>query len=184
MITTLPLHHDLSDPDSYVYLGRLLPTFSKEPGFSMTPEQADLGFQAGQLLFVHLRHTFVPFRLTTWQPRKEKVYLQFYIPPSFPADQIEGSDLYAWKASLPAGAHALPPGKELASCLGYQVFCQGELLGQLTSYTERPFQDLIGVTHEEKELLIPVHPAYIGRTDPQQRRVEVTLPAGYLESLS
>ena len=70
------------------------------------------------------------------------------------------------------------------SLLGYQLFNEGELIGNVEEVIEQPHQVLLKITYKGNEALIPLHEETLKKIDRKKGEVYVVLPDGLLEIYS
>lgn len=62
------------------------------------------------------------------------------------------------------------------------VTTEGEILGQVNGVEEMPQQELLVVQGEESELLIPLVEAFIAEINPEEEKITVDLPEGFIDA--
>jgi 16S rRNA processing protein RimM len=67
------------------------------------------------------------------------------------------------------------------SMLGYTIFDNDTELSQIIEIINQPHQILAKIIHNEKEMLIPIHEAFIVKVDNDNKKVILNLPEGLLE---
>jgi 16S rRNA processing protein RimM len=67
------------------------------------------------------------------------------------------------------------------SLLGFSIFQDDALLGEVIEVIEQPHQILCTILYKGKEALIPVHEESLEKMDVRQRRLDVQLPEGLLD---
>ena len=65
--------------------------------------------------------------------------------------------------------------------LGFHISSQGKDLGEIIEIFDMPHQILCTIIINEKEVLIPIHPANTIKLDKKNKTIEVDVPDGLLE---
>ncbi len=68
-----------------------------------------------------------------------------------------------------------------ASLLGYSIFNENDLLGQILEVIEQPHQLLCRLEIQNKEVLIPLHENFVQKINHRKKEVRVILPDGLLD---
>jgi len=131
-------------------------------------------------VFVEVNKQLVPFFIEYLQLNGDRGIIKFEdVDDLASAERLLKSNLYLPVDSLPELGEGQFYYHEV---IGYMVIDKviGEV-GPVDQIYEFPNQDLFGVIHQEKEVLIPINDQLIVKVDHQLRQVEVNLPAGLLE---
>jgi 16S rRNA processing protein RimM len=67
------------------------------------------------------------------------------------------------------------------SMLGYTIYDNEKELSVITEIIEQPHQVLAKIIYDEKEMLIPIHKAFIVEVDNKNKKVVLNLPEGLLD---
>ena len=67
------------------------------------------------------------------------------------------------------------------SFLGFTLYNGDIEVGDVVEVIEQPHQVLCKIMHDQKELLIPIHPDFIKKIDKKKKQLIVSLPEGLLE---
>jgi len=132
-------------------------------------------------LFLEQRSRLVPFFLEHFvlQPGK-KALVKFEDYDSL--DQVEelvGTEIYLPLTELPELEDDQYYFHEL---IGFEVFDETKgLIGTVQIVYDLETQDLLGVTHQGKEVLIPIQDGIIKQVDKAAKKVYCQLPEGLLE---
>lgn len=70
------------------------------------------------------------------------------------------------------------------SLLGYSMYNQGKMIGEVVEVIEQPMQVLCKIIYKSNEALIPIHEGTLQKIDNKRKEVFVTLPDGLLELYS
>jgi 16S rRNA processing protein RimM len=65
--------------------------------------------------------------------------------------------------------------------LGYAVFDEDKLIGEVEEIIEQPHQVLLKVTYQQKEVLLPLHQDSLINISHTKKTVTLILPEGLLE---
>ena len=131
-------------------------------------------------VFVEVNKQLVPFFIEYLQLNGDRGIIKFEdVDDLASAERLLKSNLYLPADNLPELGEGQFYYHEV---IGYMVIDKviGEV-GPVDQIYEFPNQDLFGVIHQEKEVLIPINDQLIVKVDHQLRQVEVNLPAGLLE---
>lgn len=71
--------------------------------------------------------------------------------------------------------------KSPVALLGFHIISQGKDLGEIIEIFDMPHQILCTIIINEKEVLIPIHPANTIKLDKKNKAIEVDVPDGLLE---
>lgn len=131
-------------------------------------------------VFVEVNKQLVPFFIERLQLNGDRGIVKFEDVDDLPtAERLFKSDLYLPVANLPE----LEEGQfYYHEVIGYMVTDKslGEI-GKIAEVYEFPNQDLLGVIHQEKEVLIPINDDIILKIDHQLKEMKVDLPQGLLD---
>ncbi len=131
-------------------------------------------------VFVEVNKQLVPFFIEHLQLNGSRGILKFEdVDDLQEAERLLKSDLYLPIENLPV----LEEGQfYYHEVIGYLVSDKslGEV-GKITEVYEFPNQDLLGMIHQGKEVLIPINDNIILQVDHNQRKMEVDLPEGLLD---
>jgi 16S rRNA processing protein RimM len=131
-------------------------------------------------VFVEVNKQLVPFFIEYLQLNGERGIIKFEDTDDLAsAEKLLKSNLYLPADNLPELGEGQFYYHEV---LGYMVVDEtlGEV-GLVDQIYEFPNQDLFGVIHQEKEVLIPINDQLIVNVDHQLKQVAVDLPAGLLD---
>lgn len=70
---------------------------------------------------------------------------------------------------------------ETTDLIGFSVYADSENLGTITSINNHALNPLLVVTHQGKEILIPISDYFIKEIDQSDRKVMVELPNGFMD---
>jgi len=131
-------------------------------------------------VFVEVNKQLVPFFIEYLQLNGDRGIVKFEDVDDLPvAEQLLKSALYLPAENLPA----LEEGQfYYHEVVGYTVVDKslGEL-GPISEIFEFPTQDLLGVTYQSKEVLIPINDDIILRINHDNQTMEVNLPNGLVD---
>jgi 16S rRNA processing protein RimM len=131
-------------------------------------------------VFVEINKQLVPFFIEYLQLNGDRGIVKFEDVDDLPtAERLFKSDLYLSAKNLPK----LDEGQfYYHEIIGYMVSDKslGEV-GKITEVYEFPNQDLLGVIHQEKEVLIPINDEIIVKVAHELKQMQVDLPAGLLD---
>lgn len=131
-------------------------------------------------VFVEVNKQLVPFFIEHLQLNGDRGIMKFENINDLPdAERLFKSDLYLPVADLPI----LEEGQfYYHEVIGYMVTDKslGEV-GKIAEVYEFPNQNLLGVTHQEKEVLIPINDDIILKVDHKLKQMQVDLPEGLLD---
>ena len=131
-------------------------------------------------VFVEVNKQLVPFFIEYLQLNGHRGIVKFEDIDDLPsAERLLKADLYLPVESLPKLGEGQFYYHEV---LGYRVLDKslGEI-GAIDQVYEFPTQDLIGVTHKEKEVLIPINDQIIIAVNHELKQMQVDLPDGLLD---
>lgn len=131
-------------------------------------------------VFVEINKQLVPFFIERLQLNGERGIVKFEDVDDLPsAERLFKSDLYLPVENLPELGEGQFYYHEV---VGYSVQDKSlGKIGQVTQVYEFPNQDLFGVDHQSKEVLIPINDQLIVKVDHQLKQVDVDLPEGLLD---
>lgn len=131
-------------------------------------------------VFVEVNKQLVPFFIEYLQLNGDRGIVKFEdVDDLASGEKLLKSNLYLPADNLPELGEGQFYYHEV---IGYIVVDKvlGEV-GPVDQIYEFPNQDLFGVIHQEKEVLIPINDQLIVKVDHELKQVEVNLPAGLLE---
>lgn len=136
-------------------------------------------YQELESMFVYQNNSLVPFFIEHLQINANKVIAKFEEIDSIEdAKAIVACQIYLPLDVLPE----LPDGEYyLHQLVGMDLYDQGKLIGTVKELFESGAQDLISVTHQGKEVLIPIQDEIILKVDAVQNKIEANIPDGLLE---
>jgi 16S rRNA processing protein RimM len=124
---------------------------------------------------------FQSFTIKSFRPHKEGLLLHFQEIK----DRNGAEDLKGFVLHLPQEEFVSAPGEALylTEVLGFEVFDQGLLLGDVIGFMDNGAQDLLRVQKKEskKEHLVPFVEPFIERIDFEEKRIHMLLPEGLIE---
>ena len=94
------------------------------------------------------------------------------------ADTILRCHAYLPKALWREDEHPAPAPKEL---IGFEVWLRSQLLGEIKDVNDFALNPLLIVNNGEREVLIPLNPQFVKEILPNERKVLVELPDGFLD---
>ena len=68
-----------------------------------------------------------------------------------------------------------------ADCIGFTIFDFNNSVGIITDLIEYPQQYMAAVNYENRDILIPLNPAFIKKVDVKNKKILMELPDGLLE---
>ena len=143
------------------------------------------GMQLTQLPMVYRyeAYTYIPYAVARWQQDHDEVTLVLrHLTDRWAAQSFKKTQLFVQQALAEA---LLRASQHPARWIGYEVDdAQHGALGRVVACYERAPQRLLALDHQGKELLLPLHEALVQAVDDKAQRLQVSLPAGYLDSAS
>ena len=131
-------------------------------------------------VFVEVNKQLVPFFIEYLQLNGDRGIIKFEDVDDLPtAERLLKADLYLPAENLPT----LEEGQfYYHEVVGYTVVDKslGEL-GPIAEVYEFPTQDLLGVTYQSKEVLIPINDDIITNVDHDNKTMQVDLPEGLVD---
>jgi 16S rRNA processing protein RimM len=131
-------------------------------------------------VFLEINNKLVPFFVTHFQLQREKAIVKLEDVNNFEnADKLVGCALYLPLTQLPELEEDQFYYHDIIS---YQIIDENKgALGTIANVYELPHQDLIAMTYQNKEVLIPITDEFITKVDHQKKELHVDLPEGLLE---
>ena len=65
--------------------------------------------------------------------------------------------------------------------IGYNVSCEGNVLGQVSEIYDQERNPLFAFLHEGHEVLVPFQDQFMKSVDKQSKTIDIILPDGYLD---
>ncbi len=137
-------------------------------------------YKALESVFVEINQRLVPFFINTIAIKNNKAVVKFEDVDNYEAaEKLKGGNLFLPLDLLPALGDSQFYYHEV---VGFSVIDKvAGLLGEIDTIYTLPNQDLIALTHKEKEILIPIKDEIIAKVDHQQKEILVQLPDGLLD---
>jgi 16S rRNA processing protein RimM len=131
-------------------------------------------------VFIEINGKLVPFFITHFLLQREKAIVRLEdVNTLDSADKLVGNALYLPLSQLPQLEEDQFYYHDI---IGYQVVDAAKgVLGTVANVYELPHQDLIAMTYQDKEVLIPVTDDIVTKVDHKTKQLQVTLPDGLLE---
>ncbi len=137
-------------------------------------------YKSLESVFVEVNKQLVPFFIEYFQLNGDRGIVKFEdVDDLASAERLFKAGLYLPVENLPE----LEEGQfYYHEVIGYMVIDKslGEI-GIVDQIYEFPNQDLLGVTHHGKEVLIPINDQIISKADHTLQQIEVDLPEGLLD---
>jgi len=133
-------------------------------------------------LFIQLDHTLVPYQISYCQILHDQAIIRFHkVEDRNMAYALKGKALFTQQDAFP---QLVVPQDPTSNLVGYQVadIKQG-ILGILERIDSFPWQKLLVVNYQTKELLVPYHEALLHHIDHTNKQIIVHLPPGFIAAL-
>ena len=139
-----------------------------------------IDLEAIETVFLDIRNTLVPYFITSFSDRQDKVFINFedVITPVLAAG-LKGASVFLDFSIRPK----LPRGEFYNDeIIGFTVEDSASgVLGLVTGVIQSGISRLIQLDHKGKEVLIPVNGPFITSVNKLKKRIAVELPEGFLE---
>jgi 16S rRNA processing protein RimM len=131
-------------------------------------------------VFIELNGKLVPFFITNFQLQREKAIVKLEDVNSFEsADKLVGKTLHLPLTQLPELEEDQFYYHDI---IGYLIIDKEKgALGTIANVYELPHQDLIAMTYQNKEVLIPITDEIVTKVIHKKQELYVELPDGLLE---
>lgn len=165
----------------YIKIGRIVATFGVKGELvlkhSLGKKTQLKGVEA--LFIEEKKNSFLPYFIEKVTIRnEEELLIQFEgITTKEKAFIIAQKDVWMQKESFNKQVDKSAP----ISFLGYKMYANDELLGEVIEVIEQPHQILCSVMVNEKEVLIPVHEHSLENIDKRNKKIYVDIPEGLLD---
>ena len=167
--------------NEYINIGKLVATFGVQGEVILLHSLAKkLVFKKGEPIFIEqVKGSYIPYFVVGSKARTtEETNIQFEgINTKEQGHRLISKQVWLLDADFRRLAGTSSP----ISLLGYQLFNEGELIGNVEEVIEQPHQVLIKTTYKGNEALIPLHDETLQKVDRKKGEVHVVLPEGLLE---
>jgi len=167
--------------DAYTELGVIHRAKGLQGEMVVLLHHALTGVESLPALFVQMEHTLVPYQLAKWVLKHQQALLKLQgVHDRQAAYHLKGRSIFALRAHLPT----LPTFQVLLTELvDYSVVDTAiGPLGCVQDVYTTPFQQLLAVDYQGKELLIPYHEAIVKQIAHSAQCITVKLPPGFLKA--
>jgi 16S rRNA processing protein RimM len=168
----------------YINIGKIVATFGLKGELILHHSLAKkLVLKGVEAIFIEqVKGSFLPYFL---QASKAKTHEETYLQLEGIATKEQAHRFVAKKVWLSdADFRRLAGSSSPISLLGYKLFNELELIGNIEEVIEQPHQVLLKITYKGNEALIPLHNETLQKIDRKKGEVYVTLPDGLLEIYS
>jgi 16S rRNA processing protein RimM len=165
----------------YFKIGKLVAAFGVNGQLILQHELGKKTSLKGlQAIFIEEKKTsFLPWFIQSIKIKSDKeIYLSLDgITTREAALKLTQKEVWLTEADFKKFAAKSAP----ASLLGYTIIADDKPLGAILEVIEQPHQLLCRLEIEKKEVLIPLHEAFLKKIDHRKKQVNVTLPDGLLD---
>lgn len=167
--------------ENYIRIGKFVSAFGVKGELIL---QHSLGkknsFKTAEALFIEDRKdAFLPYFIQSSRIKsEEETYVQLEeVTNREQAQVLVSKTIWLREADFKKLAASSSP----ISLLGFHVYQQKELLGEILEVIEQPHQLLCRINWNGKEAFIPIHEESLDKIDKRNRKVLVRLPDGLLD---
>jgi len=165
----------------YINIGKLVATFGVQGEMILLHSLGKkLIFKNGEAIFVEqVKGSYIPYFVVASKSRTtEETNIQLEgINTKEKGHRLISKQVWLLDADFRRLAGTNSP----ISLLGYELFNEGVLIGNVEEVIEQPHQVLIKITYKGNEALIPLHEETLQKVDRKNGEVHVVLPEGLLE---
>ena len=139
-----------------------------------------IDFDTIESLFIEQRNSLVPYFVSSFSDRGDKVFIKFEdVDSTEKASELKGSSIFLPKEARPKLKRGEFYDDEV---IGFTVLDEnvGEL-GKITEVSSAGPNRLITVLFNLKEILIPLNSPFILSTNKTKKIIKVALPNGFLD---
>lgn len=142
--------------------------------------EAPEDFDSIEAIYVLVKEKLLPYFVDSISLKGNKAFLKFEgVDTPEDAQAISKSALYLPKSSRPRSARGAFYDDEV---IGFEVYdSEAGLLGKITEVIQAGPNKLLSVTHNEREVLIPVNSPFVDSVNKSKKKITVTLPDGFLD---
>ena len=170
--------------EDYINIGKIVATFGLKGELILQHSLAKkLVLKGVEAIFIEqVKGSYLPYFI---QLSKAKNHEETYLQLEGIANKEQGNRLVSKQAwLLDTDFRRLTGTSSPISLLGYKLFNDFELIGNIEEVIEQPHQVLLKITYKGNEALIPLHDETLQKIDRKKGEVFVTLPDGLLEIYS
>jgi 16S rRNA processing protein RimM len=169
------------DNFKYVHIGKLVATFGVEGSLilvhSLGKKQTLKDVKA--ILVEEIKGSQIPHFITKTQAKttEETLINLENIATKEAAKRLVGKPVWLLQDDF----RRLVKKESSIALLGYAVFDEDKLIGEVEEIIEQPHQVLLKVTYQQKEVLLPLHQDSLINISHTKKTVTLILPEGLLE---
>ncbi len=169
--------------EEYIQIGRLGKPFGLNGAIKVNLWDEFIGFVPPKnVLFVRQGGDVVPFFFTSFKEQGAHLLVVFedFDNPNM-AHKVAQKDIFVRKQDIPS-EFLEEEASEMEAILGFRIIDENlGLIGSVIDFDEKPYQTVILVEYQDREVMIPWVDAYIVGVDSDKQVIKMDLPEGILD---
>ena len=169
--------------EEYIQIGRLGKPFGLNGAIKVNLWDEFIGLiPPKNVLFVRQGGDVIPFFFTSFKEQGAHLLVVFedFDNPNM-AHKVAQKDIFVRKQDIPS-EFLEEEASELEAILGFRIIDENlGLIGSVIDFDEKPYQTVILVEYQDREVMIPWVDAYIVGVDSDKQVIKMDLPEGILD---